>query len=166
MHHQVVVQSSQIGTAIEITSISWKYVSLDPAAVCPNFTMHLGYCAEDTLQLDFESNYIPGSKTQVFSKNPLQIMGISGQWTTLVLDEPFWYNGQDNLIIECQWDGLSDDNSFYTSHWFAGNSTALHETDTPTHVHELSALVPNMLISGELYLENNTAGGIKILVGQ
>lgn len=163
----MVVLDEQIGTAMEITSISWMYISLLPEAACENFTMHLGYCPDDTLDLDFESNYAPGSKTLVFSANPLQITAPgSGEWVTIALDEPFWYNGADNLIIDCQWNNAGDDNSFYAAQWASGKNSCVYEYSTPQYSHTRSTEVPYMILTGTLGLESETFASVKILLGR
>ena len=142
------------------------YISLEPQAICESFTMYLGYCAEDTLDLDFQSNYTPGSKTLVFSADPLQLTASgTGDWVTIELDEPFWYNGVDNLIIDCQWNNANDDNSFYASQWASARNTCVYEYNTPQHSHTRTSEVPYMIISGAQMLENGTFASIKVLLG-
>lgn len=163
----MVVLDSQIETAMEIQSISWMYMEIEPYATCEGFTMYLGYCADDTLDLDFDSNWIPGTKTLVYSADPLEITTSGpGQWVTLELDQPFWYNGEDNLLIDCQWNNAAGDNSFYTAHWISGDNTMVYEHNTPGYVHARTPLVPYMTLSGSLGFESETFGGIKVLLGQ
>jgi len=160
------VLDSDIGTAMTIESISWMYVNLDPNAVCEGFTLHLGYCADDVLDLDFDANWVPGSKTLVYSADPLDITAAGPEtWVTLDLDEPFWYNGVDNLLIDVQWNNSGSDNSFYAAHWVAGDDRALFEYNTPSYVHTTAPFVPYMTLLGELDLQQDTFAGIKVLLG-
>lgn len=163
MHHQVVVLDEEIGTAFEIQAISWKYISIVPTATCENFTLHLGYCSSDELGMSFEDNYISGTKTLVFSADPLVMSPGGDNWSTITLDSPFWYSGTDNLIIEVQWENQSIANSYYCGRWDSGQNRTLYQQNTPDNY--LSVFVLHMLLEGTESLDQTTFGRIKIELG-
>ena len=158
--------SGEIGTAMEIGSISWHREASNTFtdADCEQFTLHLGYAVADTLSTDsFDGNYIPGSKTLVFS-TPLLTLDMDDEWSQIVLDEPFFYNGEGNLIIDIQWDNGTEDNTYYNWNWIAGENRCIS-------IHGSSGilsdnLVPHMIFSGSLALENSTFGSIKVELGR
>ncbi|MCK5785384.1 MAG: hypothetical protein KAH54_02365 [Candidatus Sabulitectum sp.] len=49
----------------------------------------------------FDGDYIPGTKTLVYSTS-LLVVDQNSDWKEIVLDEACFYNGSDNLIIEIQ----------------------------------------------------------------
>jgi hypothetical protein len=102
LRYQVVVLQEEIGTPMEITSLSWDPSDPTHTVTFDEITIYMGLCSTDELGTDFEANYVPGTKTQVFhAVNPTWFAGTS--WLTIDLDTPFWYDGTHNLIIDVEW---------------------------------------------------------------
>jgi len=161
----VVVLSGEIGTAMQINSMKWhKNAATLSDAQCEGFSIYLGLCADDQLSnSSYDGNYIAGTKTLVYSTDPL-FVNQADEWAEIILDEPYWYNGTDNLIIEIQWDNATHDNSYYNHEWLAGDNRCIF-TQSSTDILSYNML-PHMILAGSLSLENSTFAGIKVELGR
>ncbi len=161
MRYQVVVLDTEINDAIEISGISWKrFPSPDDQATFSDLSVYLGLCASDNLVPTFDDNFISGTRTLVFSEASYttDVVAIN-EWFEIPFTTPFWYNGQDNLLIEINWS--AGDGSLYS--WSAlpggirriygayGSTTSLVQDDN----------FPTIQLHGTLSLENSTFGRIK-----
>ncbi len=161
----MVVLESEIGTAIDLTSIQWHRHPV-PAedADCEGFKIYMGLSTSDELSSgSFDENYIAGTKTLVFSTDLLSIPN-TVDWVDIELDTPFIYNGSNNLIIEISWDNGTETNEFNCHNWFAGNDRCIYKINdfgiTP------SQFMPQMILSGSPQaLENSTFASIKVKLG-
>lgn len=147
-----------------IQAISWTYLLGPPPAINENFELYMGLCSSDVLTNSFEGNYVSGSKILVFDANPLIISPDGNDWSTITLETPYWYNGQDNLIIELLWDNATNDNAYYSGQWDSGANRMLYQQTTP--VLNLSSWIPHMRLSGDLSLSQSTFAEIKYLLGK
>ncbi|MCK5840993.1 MAG: hypothetical protein KAH31_02405 [Candidatus Sabulitectum sp.] len=160
------VLSSEIGTAVEISSIQWhkhaEFTSTD--AEDEDFKLYLGLCGSDQLNTgSFDGNYISGTKTLVYSSD-LLIVDMDDEWAEIVLDDPYWYNGTGNLIIEIEWANETHDNSYYNHEWYAGDNRCVFSQGSPDIV--AYGFLPHMILAGTLALENSTFASIKVELGQ
>ena len=157
--------SSEIGTAMQINSLKWHknpYTSTD--AQCEGFSIYLGLCANEQLSSSsFEGNYISGTKTLVYSTSLLMVDQTS-DWKEIILDESYFYNGTDNLIIEVQWENASWSNSYYNHEWMAGENRCIFRQDAPDIL--AYNMLPHMILAGSLSMENSTFGEIKVELGR
>lgn len=153
--------ASEIGDAIEIESLSWKrHVSGDPQGIYNDYSLYMGLCSSDVLGTNFDDNYISGSRTLVMSSS-LYTTPSAGPnaWFDSILDTAFWYNGEDNLIIEIEWsDGAG---SLYTWHWDSSSQRCVIGPYGASNASETSSDVPNIRLNGVLSLSNTTFGQIK-----
>lgn len=161
MRYQVVVLADEIGEAIEIESLSWKrFPSPDDQANFSNLAIHLGLCESDELVSTYDDNYIEGTKTLVLSAASYStpVVGVN-EWFEVVFDTPYWYNGEDNLIIEIEWsDGIG---SVYVWNWEGVGTRCVHGLYGQSSGPSLTSKVPHLLINGTLALVNSTFGYIK-----
>lgn len=157
------VLEEEIGDAIEITSVAWHWLPIEENfATCEGFELHMGYCSSDELGGDFDDNYVPGTKTLVYSNSSLYVTPGAGDWTTIDLSTPFWYDGSDNLIIEVEWSNEGDDNSYYCGEWDTGSVRCLKSEDGGPAT--LDSWITHMLISGDVGLDPATFGGVKVFL--
>jgi len=157
----VVVHASDIGDAIEIESFSWKRSpSPDDHGTFNDMVIYMGLCGSDQLGMIFDDNYIPGTRILVLSGNPYttQTVGVN-EWFEFTFDTPFWYNGQDNLLIEIQWSSASG--SLYSWNWNGGSDRCVYGLYGQPSGLVLNSNVPNLLLNGTLSLENSTFARIK-----
>ncbi|MDD2228414.1 MAG: FlgD immunoglobulin-like domain containing protein [Candidatus Cloacimonetes bacterium] len=94
-YSQQIYTAAEIGSAIEITTIKFYWVSGDTSNSA-NWTIYMG----NTTKLGFASisDWVPAaSMTQVFSGN-LSLPSVEGWWE-ITLNSAFPYNGTDNLVI-------------------------------------------------------------------
>ena len=161
MRYQVVVLASEIGDAINIDSFSWKRaVSGDPQGTFYDMKVYMGLCSSDELGSTFDDNYISGTRIQVLSASPYTSPTVGpNEWFEFVFDTPFWYNGQDNLLIEVEWS--SGAGSLYTMHWNAGTNRSMYALYGGATALSLRSTAPNLRLDGTLSLENSTFGRIK-----
>lgn len=125
--------------------------------------IHVGYSNLSVLGEDFQANYIPGSRTPVYDHSDVWIScGPPGEWFSIQLDEPFWYNGVDNLIIDFSWP--AGDQAIYVMGWTAPVNRAVSGAfNAATGTASGESLL--MHLNGSLSLEPNTFGGIKATLG-
>lgn len=161
----MVVLSSEIGTAIEISSIMWEKSPITSTnADCEGFSMYLGLSSAPTLSTgSFDGNYNSGTRTLVYSTSLLTI-DMADPWAQIDLDTPYFYNGSDNLIIEIQWDNGTEDNSYYCNEWTAGANRCVYQQGGSGITSDSN--LPHMMLVGTLALEGNTFGGIKVELGK
>ncbi|MCK5131797.1 MAG: hypothetical protein KAR40_06545 [Candidatus Sabulitectum sp.] len=159
----MVVLSGEIGTPMQINSIKWHKVSTGSNAICENFSLYLGLCASDQLSNNsFDGNYISGTKTLVYSTNVLTV-NQTPEWPEIILENSYWYNGTDNLIIEVQWENTSISNTYYCHEWVAGSNRCIYKQGSPNIVYD--SVLPQMVLSGVFSLENSTFASIKVELG-
>jgi hypothetical protein len=161
MRYQVVVLDTEIGDAIEISSISWKrFPSPDDQGSFNDLKVYLGLCASDDLVAAFDDNYISGTKTLVLSESSYttSVVGIN-EWFEIPFTTPFWYNGQDNLIIEIEWS--SGSGSLYSWSALPGGIRRIYGPYGTTSALVLDDNFPTIQLNGTLSLENTTFAQIK-----
>jgi hypothetical protein len=158
----LVAFSDELGSAIEIQSLSLQIFS-GTRVHLDALQIYLGHTDAAELQPEFDSNYISGTKTLVYDHSDLWLTaGAPGEWLTIDLDNSFWYNGSDNLIIEFDWPGGSE--SIYVWGWVGqvNRSVAGAYDDTEGFVSWESI---KMRLNGTLALEPITFGAIKATLG-
>lgn len=157
----MVVLASDIGDAIEIESFSWKrFDSPDDHGTFNDMAVYMGLCDSDQLGTTFDDNYIPGTRILVLSGSPYttQTVGVN-EWFDFVFDTPFWYNGQDNLLIEIEWS--SGAGSLYSWNWDGGTNRSMYAGYGMSTASSLGSKVPNLRLNGTLSLTNSTFAQIK-----
>jgi hypothetical protein len=161
MRYQVVVLASEIGSAIRIDELSFqRSIGGEPVGTFNNFKVYMGLCASDQLTTSFDDNYISGTRIMVLADSPY-VNGAPNpfDWFDVVLDTPYWYNGQDNLIIEVEWS--SGAGSLYTWQWNGGTNRCVIGSYGSSEGGSLESSVPHMILNGTLSLESSTFGAIK-----
>lgn len=154
------VLEEEIGSAFEIQSVAWHWLPIEESfATCDGFELHMGYCTADELGDSFDDNYDAGTKTLVYSNSSLYVTPGSGDWTTIDLATPFWYNGSGNLIIEVEWDNGTEDNSYYCGEWNTGSTRCLKSEDGGPAV--LDTWITHMLLTGDIGLDPSSFGYVK-----
>jgi hypothetical protein len=161
MRYQVVVLASELGSAIRIDELSFqRAVGGEPVATFNDFKMYMGLGAGDQLTTDYMANYISGTRTQVLAASPYSNGAANpNDWFDVVLDSPYWYNGQDNLIIEVEWS--SGAGSLYNWQWNGGSDRCVIGAYGASTGSSTESLVPHLILNGTLSLESSTFGAIK-----
>lgn len=165
MHYQVVVLDSDINSAVQIESISWKRSTIGvDSGIFTNFKIYMGYSTLDQLGDTFSANYIQGTRTLVYSNPSYQVVaGGPNNWFTTTLDTPFWYSGNNNLIIEFEWS--TGAGSIYAWHWAAGPNRAIFGAYGSDTSDGSENSIPHMMINGPVGLQSETLGSIKATFG-
>jgi hypothetical protein len=150
-----------------IESISWLRTnpeSGDSTAAFPEFELYMGLCSGDYLGTEFLDNYIPGTRTLVYSSNPLQVSADPGEWYTIELQTPFWYNGQDNLLLELCW--INGTGSFHTYAWNSPGVPRSLKSPTPDGpTGFLSSMMSQLMLDGTTGLSPATFAQVKVRLG-
>ena len=150
-----------MGDAIEIESFSWKRCpSPDDHGTFNDMAIYMGLCDSDQLGTTFDNNYIPGTRVLVMSSPSYttETVGVN-EWFTFVFDTPYWYNGQDNLLIEIEWS--SGVGSLYTWNWNGGTNRSMYGLYGAATTSAQDPNVPNLRLNGTLSLSNSTFARIK-----
>jgi hypothetical protein len=161
MRYQVVVLASEIGDAINIESLTWKrFPSPEDQGTFQDLKVYVGLCDTDVLGTTFDDNFMPGTKTLVLSGSPYStpVVPVNG-WFDITFDTPYWYNGQDNLLIEVEWS--SGDGSLYSWSWEGSGIRCIFAPYGQSTASVSNPNVPHLRINGTLELSQSTFGGIK-----
>ena len=127
-----------------------------------SFKLYVGLASVSELSNTFSDNYIPGSRTLVYETNTQVMSAAPDEWVHIALDTPFWYNGEDNLIVELEWVGGS--NMFYTYMWETGvNRGLMNKSNINSPTGTLYTRMSELAFTGTMALEQETFGSIKTL---
>jgi hypothetical protein len=167
MHYQLVVLDSEIGDAMTISSLGWQRApSGSDQGHYYGVEIYMGLCASDGLGAAFEDNWVPGTKTLVFSADTLDLAAGPDAWEQVILDTPYWFDGQQNLLIDLQWASANTSYSFYTWKWETGAVRSVKATSLPSPSGILSTQMSELMLTGVLALDQLTLGEIKtVFVG-
>jgi hypothetical protein len=164
MRYQVVVLAEEMQGACDISTVSFKrHSSGGPEAggTFSDFEIRFALTDADVLSSSFDDNYLDWSVETVYSRDSIEFSAAPDQWLSIDLDQPYWYPGDRNLVIEVLWSaGVSAGDCIYTWQW---NSETLRCTHggyaSPTG--SQTALVPHILLSCDLTLEQTSFADIK-----
>ncbi|HOP27014.1 MAG TPA: hypothetical protein PLM22_10325 [Candidatus Sabulitectum sp.] len=162
LRQQVLVPADSMGTAMDIDAVAFL-VSEGETVSFDRFTIHMGITGQSSLSEGFESNWMPGTKTLVYDHEFVTYTSPGvGQWMEIALDTPFWYNGEDNLLVEFGWPGGTEVIMIWA--WVApDNYTCYAGWEEPQGNLLLESLV--LRFSGALELYADTFAGIKSTLG-
>lgn len=163
MRYQILYLEEEIGTAIEIHSISlMRTIQGETEAFLDTLVIHMGYSDLDQLGTVFDDNYRSGTMTEVFREENFIVHAPDpNSWFAIDLEEPFFYDGSGNLIIEYSWP--AGHGAVYNYHWDVparsltagwGSSSGFNSDDCP-----------HLLLTGTLKLEQFTFGAVKAVFG-
>jgi hypothetical protein len=86
--------ASEMGSANLITNIAFKYAYSSPTTKLTNVKIYMGHTTKDVFASNTDT--VPfADLTEVYSGN----LNCSQGWNTFELDQPFSYNGTDNLVL-------------------------------------------------------------------
>jgi len=157
------VLEGDIGDAILIESFSWKRSpSPDNQGTFNDMAIYMGICDGAELGTTFDDNYINGTCTLVLSSPSYTSQAVAvNDWFEFTLDTPYWYSGQDNLLIEIQWS--SGSGSLYSWNWDGGSNRCAYGPYGTSSASVRNSNVPNLRLNGTLSLTNSTFARIKAL---
>ena len=149
---------------MEIARISWQRAGSygSETGYYYGFKLFMGTAADSELTDTFADNYAPGTRTLVYSTTAQQMTADPDQWMTILLDDPFYYNGTDDLIVELQWVGGS--NMFYTYLWETGSNRGLmNKNDVGSPTGFLYTTMSELMFGAASPLQQSTFGSIKAM---
>ena len=132
--YQMLYTPAELEGSGSIESVAFQFnADLAADAHCPNVVIKLGHTSQDVVTTTFSDNVETGKGSMItaFSEANITILsGSADEFFSLELDEPFSYNGVDNLVVEVIRDTACDN----------GVSSRLHVTaDSQTLFNSLSA---------------------------
>jgi len=160
MRYQVLYTEEEMGDAIEISALYLKAhpasgtsVTLDTLLVC------IGQYDSEDLGTTFADNYIPGTMdTVLWQENCTLTSPGPNEWFEVPLDNGYWYDGDDGLVLEIAWPAGED--AIYNWNW---TTTAMRQLlagwNVPTGT--LGMDVPHILLEGTLAFDSATFGSVK-----
>jgi hypothetical protein len=130
-----------------------------------DFDIYLGLTDEDALGSTFESNWLPGTRQLVLHRDSMTISNSPEDWVQFPLDQAFWYNGEDNLLVEIMWSSAyTDDSCMYTWHWNTGSIRSINGGySDPTGT--MGSLLIMFMFQGQLSCVPDTFAGVKTAFG-
>lgn len=130
-----------------------------------DFEIYLGLTEQDMLSSTFEDNWMPGTRQLVFQRDTMTISNSPEEWVNFAFDQEFWYNGENNLLVEILWSSAdTDDSCMYTWHWNSGTIRSITgQYGNPTGT--MGSLVIMFRFQGVLSFASDTFAGIKSSVG-
>lgn len=161
----MVASADEIGDAIIVSSLGWhRAEGGTPTAAFTDFQIYLGYCPDEMLGTVFMDNYVENSRTLVFQRDAITVAEGTDEWFYIELDEPFWYNGEGNLIMEISWESGSGSvqNYFFNA---PGIPKMLKSAEATAETGFLSSLRCQFMLEGTQLLDAGTFASIKILLG-
>ena len=161
----MVATADEIGDAIEVTSLGWhRGTGGTPTASFNNFNIYMGYCSDGMLGTNFMANYIENTRTLVHHSGSITVAEGTDEWFTIELDSPFWYNGEQNLILEVVWDGGSGSvhNYFFNTE---ETPVRLKSAEPDAETGFLSSMRCQFMLIGSQQLESGTFASVKVLLG-
>lgn len=162
MHYQVVVLDSETDGAMQITSLAWQRApNGDDQGHYYDVEIYMGLCAEDALGSTFEDNWVPGTKTLVYSGSVLDLSAAASEWEPVTLTTPYWYGGQQNLLIDIQWASANTSYSFYTWKWGTGAARSVKAGSLSSATGVLSTQMSELMLTGTLALDGSTFAQVK-----
>lgn len=125
----MVVLRSEMNGPMTIDTVSWQRAGSlgDSPAWFGSFRIYMGTTELDELTTSFDDNYTPGTRKLVYQPGTQTMQAEPDQWVDMVLDTPFEYDGEENLVIEVIWNVSAE--KFYTYAWNTGSCRALLNTD-------------------------------------
>jgi hypothetical protein len=161
----VVVLDSEIGEAFEFDTICLKRHSSGSTSAGTNyddFQIWVGLTDTDALSPVFEDNFLPGTRTLLFSRDSLYLEAEPNAWIPFELDTPYWYGGSHNLIIEVLWSGGEEIGSecVYTWQWNTGTMRCASGPFSSSSG-SLTSVIPLLQLVGEASLDSATFAEVK-----
>jgi len=152
-YSQSIYLASEINAAGTITSIQWYYSGTSNLPNSQDLVIYLGHTSKTAFASGTDWEAI-GNLTAVYTGS----IGVDGPgWVTFELDEPFIYNGTDNLIVaatELQDDYDEDEDAFYNTAVTTYRSLGYISDDETPNLEEpgdamyFEKFVPNVIFGG------------------
>lgn len=95
-YSQSIYLGSEINAAGNITSIKWKYTGINAMPNSQNLVVYIGYTSKTEFASESDWEDV-ANLTQVYSGGIVVSAGTG--WATITFDQPFAYNGLDNLVV-------------------------------------------------------------------
>lgn len=124
--------------------------------------MKMAHVTIDELSQTFADNYVPGSLEEVVHIDSLSLIAPPSM-LTIEFDQPFQYNGTDNLLIDIWYTEGYSEAAVYN--WEAGPARCVYDlflsqgSAGPTGV--LSSELPYMILRGRWGLNHIPSGGLR-----
>lgn len=130
-----------------------------------DFQIYMGLTDQEVLSSSFEANWLPGTRQLVFQRDTMTVSNSPEEWVSFTFDQDFWYNGEDNLLVEIMWSSAeTDDSCMYTWHWNTGSIRSINGGyGDPTGT--MGSLLIMFRFQGALSCEVDTFAGIKSTLG-
>lgn len=79
----------------------------------------------------------------------------------MTLTTPYWYGGQQNLLIDIQWASANTSYSFYTWKWETGAARSVKAGSLSSATGVLSTQMSELMLTGTLALDGSTFAQVK-----
>ncbi len=163
----MVVLQEEIKTAFQINSITFVFAWPEETSYVTDFTISMANVENDQLIETFSQNYDPGTLVEVYHCDSLCLENGYGNELVLELDTPFFYNGQDNLLIDIYYPDGECWSRVYN--WEAGTARCLRYLFLPggsgSSTGYFFEWIPYMVFEGTANFDQSTFGAVKVILG-
>jgi hypothetical protein len=154
-----------MGGAFTINTINLKRHSSGSTSAGTNyadFSIWAGLTDADVLSTSFEENFLPGTRTLLFSRDSLYLEAEPNAWIPFELDTPYWYGGSHNLIVEILWSDGEEIGTecVYTWQWNTGTMRCASGPFGASSGSQTS-VIPLLQFEGEQALNGSTFAEVK-----
>lgn len=162
MRYQVVVLGSEIADAMTIESLTFnaspgtgEYSSFQ------QYYVYMGPTTRSSLGTSFDENY-SGPRIKVFDHSNVTHYNTDGV-VTITLDTPYFYSGQNNLLIEINYFGgdIEPNSSVYSMYCSVDTDRVLRAYSFEATTGMTERALPHLVMTGTMDLDACTFGGIK-----
>ncbi len=131
--YQLLYTPTDLEGSGNIESIGFQLFQNEATGVnCPNVTIKIGHTSLATLTTTYDSNVETGQGSRVTATSDLSLTipsGLAGDYFSIPLDEPFNYNGVDNLVVEIVRNVACDASVLVNGSIAAYNASLYHGSD-------------------------------------
>lgn len=160
----MIALETELDGEMEIAEVGWQRAGSygSQTGYYNQFKLYMGEAAGTELTDTFMDNYVPGTRTLVYTTPSQQMTAGPDEWMTIMLDTPYYYDGTGGLIFELEWVGGS--NMFYTYLWDTGSNRGLmNKSDIGSPTGTLYTTMSQLMFAPATALQQSTFGSIKAL---
>jgi hypothetical protein len=97
------VLADEIGMSGYVTELEWQATYAVTGAEFYDLELKLCHTSLDEVTNYYEDNYDGNTPELVASADPLTVTAVADEWFGVPGQQPYYYDGVDNLLVEVRW---------------------------------------------------------------